>query len=280
VLAGLALLVLIAIVAAVGRAHHAPGSHAGGHPPPAAVGDYVFSIIAVILLAGALVTLYVLLANPGLLPERRSKRRNGIVTLIAFALFATLFGQAHGVFNRMNPATNPAQLKPPRAPPQKATTRPGERTAELRWTPVLLVTGAAFAVLGVVALRSARRRRGHFLRELELEAEFEQLVDETLADLRAEADPRRAIIKAYARVEALFASYGLARRRSEAPLEYLSRVLPEVQASASALRRLTMLFQWAKFSAHDVDPSMREEAIDALVEVRDELRSNRAGAAA
>jgi hypothetical protein len=41
------------------------------------------------------------------------------------------------------------------------------------------------------------------------------------------------------------------------------------------LRRLTGLFEWAKFSAHDVDPKMRDEAIGALLEVRDELQANR-----
>ena len=35
------------------------------------------------------------------------------------------------------------------------------------------------------------------------------------------------------------------------------------------------LFEWAKFSAHDVEPSMRDEAIGALLEVRDELQANR-----
>jgi hypothetical protein len=58
-------------------------------------------------------------------------------------------------------------------------------------------------------------------------------------------------------------------------VEYLDRVLPELRASGAALGRLTALFQWAKFSAHEVDGTMRDEAIGALVEVRDELRANR-----
>ena len=39
--------------------------------------------------------------------------------------------------------------------------------------------------------------------------------------------------------------------------------------------RLTGLFQWAKFSPHTVDETMRAEAIDALTQVRDELRAKR-----
>ena len=36
--------------------------------------------------------------------------------------------------------------------------------------------------------------------------------------------------------------------------------------------RLTALFEWAKFSHHEPGPAMRDDAIDALVAVRDELR--------
>jgi hypothetical protein len=58
-------------------------------------------------------------------------------------------------------------------------------------------------------------------------------------------------------------------------MEYLERILGELRASGSALRRLTALFQWAKFSDHAVDATMRNEAIEALTRVRDELKSNR-----
>jgi hypothetical protein len=124
-------------------------------------------------------------------------------------------------------------------------------------------------------VRSLRRERRGLLEAAELQQAFEELVEDTLADLYAETDARKAIIAAYARVERLFAMYGSPRYRSEAPVEYLERVLPELRASGAALRRLTALFEWAKFSAHDVDRRMRDEAIGALVEVRDELRANR-----
>ena len=65
-------------------------------------------------------------------------------------------------------------------------------------------------------------------------------------------------------MEQLFATYGLAAREpAEAPVEYLDRVLGELRASGAALGRLTGLFQRAKFSSHDVDESMRDEAIDS-----------------
>ena len=36
---------------------------------------------------------------------------------------------------------------------------------------------------------------------------------------------------------------------------------------------MTALFAWAKFSAHDVAPEMKDEAIEALEAVREELRA-------
>ena len=98
-----------------------------------------------------------------------------------------------------------------------------------------------------------------------------QILDETLDDLHDERDPRRAVIAAYARMERALAAYGLARRSSEAPLEYLERALEELHASASSASRLTRLFEWASFSHHPVEPGMKEEAIEALEAVRAEL---------
>ena len=54
------------------------------------------------------------------------------------------------------------------------------------------------------------------------------VLDETLDDLRAEADPRRAVIAAYARMERALAAYGLPRSPAEAPDEYLQRILADL----------------------------------------------------
>jgi hypothetical protein len=98
------------------------------------------------------------------------------------------------------------------------------------------------------------------------------VLDETLDDLRAEADPRRAIIAAYARLERVLAANGIARRASETSDEYLARVLSNLELDSGAVERLTALFERAKFSQHDVDTAMKEEAIGALEQARDELR--------
>ena len=99
-------------------------------------------------------------------------------------------------------------------------------------------------------------------------------LDESLDDLRTDPDLRRAIIAAYARMETALAAAGIPRHPAEAPLEYVERALLSLDTSAEAVRRLTDLFEWARFSHHEPEPSMRDDAVDALVAVRDELRAS------
>jgi len=80
------------------------------------------------------------------------------------------------------------------------------------------------------------------------------------------------VIAAYAQMERALAEAELPRGPAEAPREYLGRVLPEVGASTASVERLTELFERAKFSPHAIDAAMKEEAIDALESLRDELR--------
>jgi hypothetical protein len=129
--------------------------------------------------------------------------------------------------------------------------------------------GAGVGVLLYAGRRTGRQRPPWRLRSQEA---VSQALDESLDDLRNEPDLRRAIIAAYARMERALAAGGLPRRPSEAPFEYVERALGELETSAESARRLTDLFEWAKFSHHEPGPEMRDDAIDALVAVRDELR--------
>ena len=79
------------------------------------------------------------------------------------------------------------------------------------------------------------------------------------------------MIAAYARLERVLADHGVAAAPTEAPLEYLARVLASLQVGDEAVATLTHLFERAKFSQHAVGPEMKEQAIAALETVRDEL---------
>jgi hypothetical protein len=278
-LLGGALLVLLGLVAAASRVHHTPGSRAGLHQPPSGVGDYLFSIFAVVVVSGALFMLYLWFSERDVVAQQRGRQRGTIAALaflVLIAVVATVVAQFHihfgGALGRLaNRNMNGSGKALKRLAHQKGQPSP----PEFKWLPVFVATAGGLSVLGIIGFRSIRRARLGLREVYLLEQEFTELVEDTLADLYAEQDPRRAIIGAYARVERIFATYGLPRDPSEAPVEYLDRVLGELRASGAALRRLTGLFEWAKFSAHDVEPKMRDEAIGALLEVRNELQANR-----
>ncbi len=96
-------------------------------------------------------------------------------------------------------------------------------------------------------------------------------VDLSLEDIENEPDPRRAVIRAYARMERALGLHGLARQPFETPLEYLARALMSLRVGRRSVERLSALFERAKFSQHEIDGSMKAEALAALAALRDEL---------
>jgi hypothetical protein len=142
------------------------------------------------------------------------------------------------------------------------------------WLPAIVVLSVATAGAGAIGYVLFRRPKGRLRTPAEIAAELSDVLDESLDDLRSERDPRRAVIAAYARMEVTLARAGFPRSVAEAPLEYLARMLLELlHTSADAVSKLTALFERAKFSHHEIDAGMKDEAIDALVSVRDELRA-------
>ena len=98
-------------------------------------------------------------------------------------------------------------------------------------------------------------------------------MSDAIDDLEAEPDARRAVIAAYARMEGVLGRHGLRRKPSETPLEYLRRILLGLTGRADAVQRLTSLFEQAKFSRRDIDVSMKQDAIGALREIRDDMEA-------
>jgi hypothetical protein len=143
--------------------------------------------------------------------------------------------------------------------------------ASFRWEVVAVFVVAASVLVALYALRRVRRRGSP--PDPTVAEELVALLEDTLEDLRAEEDARRAVIAAYARMERTLAAHGLPRWPAETPLEYLARVLRTLEVPASAALDLTALFERAKFSPHAIDRSMKDEAIAALVTVRDDLRA-------
>jgi hypothetical protein len=271
--------VSLAVVAIAARGSTSTGGGSARHASDTLL-DVFLSLYVVALVAAAIFFVYLValqrkaLAAQGTAPRRH---RRDIAALIVLVLASMLI--ARSIAGRAGDGT----VTLPEAPIADAT--PGDPAStrrydpEFAWIPVLVTLGLiALAVGGVWWSERARRRARGEGREALLAEALEAAVDESLDDLRAETDPRRAVIKAYARLERVLGAYGLARSPAEAPLEYLRRMLAALSVSPHAARDLTALFERAKFSQHAVGPEMKEQAIVALETVRDDLAAARARA--
>ena len=82
------------------------------------------------------------------------------------------------------------------------------------------------------------------------------------------ADPRAAVIEAYARMEHVLAKRELGRQTAEAPREYLRRVMRDQGMPEESLTALTALFEEARFSRHPIPESARRRAATELKTAR------------
>jgi heme/copper-type cytochrome/quinol oxidase subunit 2 len=147
------------------------------------------------------------------------------------------------------------------------TVHPGSTTGpHIQWTFFLALVVGALVILAFVAVHRARRTQEEA--DAEPEDALEPVVAAGVEALGSERDPRRAVIKAYLAMERTLGEQGMPRRPTETPLEYLRRVLDELGAGAASARRLTSLFERAKFSRHTIDERMRQDALSDLAELR------------
>jgi hypothetical protein len=250
-----------------------PVGTGGARAPSEWLLDVVVSLLLVQMAFGAVLLVVLLLLRPQELVDPRSgpPGRRGRAALVGIAALLLLLvvvaarrvitGDGDGLSGLFGQGTSeaPGDGAPERYEPEFAT------------VPVLLV--AVLVSVAVCAwLLAARARRVTAEPDDALQVALLAALDDSLDDLEAEPDPRRAVIAAYARLEHVLAAYGAPRRSSEAPDEYLRRVLASLELSRTSVSRLTALFQAAKFSQHDVDADMKRDAIDALARARDELR--------
>jgi hypothetical protein len=144
-------------------------------------------------------------------------------------------------------------------------------SAALTW----LVVGSAAALLLVApAAVVARRRRARRARQAlvpDAAARVGSDLRRSLADLESERDPRRAVQRAYARLEESLGAIELSRAPDETPTEFTARVLRVLGASAAAASDLTGLFEIARFSDHPMDEDDRRRAIASVRRVEAEV---------
>ena len=263
----MALLAVVSVAARSGDHDRAvPGGSLAGSAGHHAVVWFllvVFPIVAVIGFGLFLYAQVVRRRDPQLIALRRRNRRRAIVGgLILLAIVVWSVRTGHNPLSGLhirNPFANGGGQAPKAA--QQGHARHSDGFATIDWvvaglTWLLIVGGAAVAIRRLL-------RRPEPAPAVPLDHDDEP-ADTRLERLRAEPDPRRAVIGAYALMDRLMAERSLGRQRSEAPLEYLGRMTAAGYARITALGRLTRLYARARFSTHPVDAGMQAEAVNAV----------------
>lgn len=276
----LALLVLLAVVAFASRTGF---GHASNTAPTPGYVNWATSVILVLFVAMSPVAIWAYMRQTRERLERKPQRsfQMRVIRGLAFVFILVLiwplriylahhihvgqglhdlfFGNRHKIGHR-RPDGSAAAYSP-----------------TFQW-PVLW---GALTILVVAAASWLWWRKTHPappLRELgaTMESDVAESISDAIDDLESEPDARRAVIAAYARMEGVFDRHGLRRHVSETATEYLQRILLGLTTRVEAVGRLTGLFEQAKFSDHPIDGRMKQDAIDALRVIRDDLQVARA----
>jgi hypothetical protein len=134
---------------------------------------------------------------------------------------------------------------------------------------VALLIGAGLVAGGVATLRAMDSRAP--TRAEDSEEDFLDEIDASIEDLETIEDPRAAVIACYRRLQRTASDAGVERRASDTPFELLHRLKQRESVPEDRARRLTILFEAARFSTATVDDRMRREALDCLIEIRSRL---------
>jgi hypothetical protein len=215
-----------------------------------------------------------------------------VVALLGAAMLASMYANPvippliEGGRQRQDaPRTQPPQAAELATPTATPTAAPIETTVPvwLSWV-VSAICLAAIVTVIVMLLwilvrdRLMQRRRalpvdaGRLPTVADTERHVRAAVDVGLADLDdADADPRRAVIACWLRLEAAAAEAGTARETGDTSTDLVARLLADHMVSADVLAGLAAVYREARFATHTVDETMRDQARSALRQLRDEL---------
>jgi Domain of unknown function (DUF4129) len=131
---------------------------------------------------------------------------------------------------------------------------------------VALLVGGGLVLGGVALLRAMDSRPT--ARAEEANDDLLDEIDAGIEDLETIEDPRAAVIACYRRLQRAASDAGVERRPADTPFELLDRLLQRDSVPSERARRLTVLFEQARFSTGTIDDRMRREALDCLVDIR------------
>jgi len=189
------------------------------------------------------------------------------VVLIAVAVFCV------AAWSFLTPASAPSRAPIAIRTPPSTGPRPSEKprvdhSVNLGWLIVPMVL--TLAILTPAALLIRRRNHARDAATLDPNV-LARAVQASIAALECERDPRRAILRAYERMEQAFRNVEIVRARDETASEFLDRTMRRLRVSAVAAAALTERFEKARYSSHSVTERDRELALSSLHRVEQEL---------
>jgi hypothetical protein len=269
-LAVAAVVLLLPLVALASRPEGGGGPPLLGDDPARVAVDAILYLLVALAGLALAVIVWALWPRPGEemppLPRRRWPLGMLVTTVPMIVVVVWLRSGRLGGLSGLTPGGAAGSATLPRATVPGA---PAPPHAAVDWLALGLVT-ALLVTAGLLTWRWLRPRRPPPPRTVL--AHPEPVLDDAIADVLAEADPRRAVIAAWARLERVLTRHGVPRRPAEAPVEFAVRAGGELSVELVSLERLADLFEWARFSLNEVTPAMRGEALEGLVAVRDGLR--------
>ncbi len=248
----------------------------GDHDAPIVLPDTpAFADFLIVAISILLVVLAVMLrlsvasvSDPRFVRKRRPLWQQILVFLLIFwsvALFASRFADRRDdepVRSPVNTEGSPAPVDPGAS---------GEQRSKTLGLALTIGLGAAALGLGLAIYLLGRGGVRHGGRG----PDTSQLLAEELSigidELRSSTDPREAVIACYRRMERILVAGGVPLHDSDTPLEVLGRALHAMDVPEDSARRLTDLFERARFSLHAMDETMRADAVAALEDVRRSL---------
>ena len=238
-----------------------------------------FAAFLVVVLAFSLVVLYIVSRSqrprkpPTELGPRKKNRWAqvvGIIVMLALLLLSRPLREAIERLFAGDAGDSGAVL--PRPPGSTEPLPPG--TEDSAFLGMMLTLTLLVLVLGTLYLIYALSRREVWMAgkgpgPRALDAALKLGIE----DLEHIREPRSAVIASYSRLQDLSDHVGV-RRDSDTPYELLDRLVKDTKVPRADIDSLTNLFERAKFSTHEIDESMRSEALRALKEVRRRLISD------
>lgn len=98
-----------------------------------------------------------------------------------------------------------------------------------------------------------------------------ELIELSIGMIEKEPDPRRAVIACYQQFEVVLRQKGFPMPTTYTPEEYLADILHRFRVTPAPLWSLTLLFEKARFSNHDMTAEDKAAAIEALSGIKSGL---------